>query len=50
MSESVAERVRKCAKCGFEWVRREGEPEPDRCANPAKRCKDWRGKVEEDHR
>ncbi len=33
----------KCAKCGWEWVKRRGRPEPQTCPNPECRTKLWKG-------
>lgn len=43
MNETIAERTRKCADCGHEWVKTQGAPDPARCPNHACRSKKWKG-------
>lgn len=45
--ETIAERARKCAVCGHEWVRKDGAPDPARCPNH--KCRSMRWKSEEHH-
>jgi hypothetical protein len=45
--ETLAERARKCEKCGHEWVKQDGKPDPQRCPNHACRSKDWKPKPAE---
>lgn len=44
--DTLAERARKCAVCGHEWVKRDGAEDPARCPNHKCRSTKWRGKQE----
>ncbi len=39
----IAKRLRRCARCGHQWLRRAGLPEPRRCPNDRCRTMRWRG-------
>ena len=39
--------ARKCVKCGHEWAKRKGAPEPKRCPNHKCRSTKWKEKQEE---
>jgi hypothetical protein len=32
----------KCIKCGWEWLKRRGRPDPETCPNPKCRTRNWR--------
>ncbi len=48
IAEKIAAHARKCAICGWEWLKKPHLPEPKRCPNHACRSKEWRGKVASD--
>lgn len=45
---TLSERARECAKCGYQWIKQNNQPEPKRCPNPKCRTTKWKIPVQED--